>query len=404
MGKNYYEVLELSKDATSDEIRKAYKRLACEYHPDRNKSPDAEEKFKEISKAYKVLSEPESKSKYDQFGEEGLEGFESNFNPSSFFQQFFSGNMGNMGNFFQENNDVPPVETVIEATLEEIFTGCTKNITIERFNTCTTCNNSIKKCQKCMGNGIMRFVVNNRLQQVSCKSCNGTGRQDGKDACKKCNSIGFIKEKHSLNINIPAGVDKTKPIIINNEGNQIPTEEIKNPKMTRSEVVVIITEKQHPVFNRGSVIPEIQQLNTNNLVIDMTITLEESLCGFTKSIKYLDNTNIKITMANMVRNNDIIVMKGYGMTKYNSNERGDLLIKIKVGQVELTKTQKEQIWKILSDKEYNYINKSSNNLIPFEDYKQEQVDEFTYESIKDRYRRRKHNDNDEGRNVECATQ
>ena len=214
MGKNYYEILEVSKDATSDEIRKAYKRLACEYHPDRNKSPDAEEKFKEISKAYKVLSEPESKSKYDQFGEEGLEGFESNFNPSSFFQQFFSGNMGNMGNFFQENNDVPPVETVIEATLEEIFTGCTKNITIERFNTCTTCNNSIKKCQKCMGNGIMRFVVNNRLQQVSCKSCNGTGRQDGKDACKKCNSIGFIKEKHSLNINIPAGVDKTKPIII----------------------------------------------------------------------------------------------------------------------------------------------------------------------------------------------
>ena len=196
MGKNYYEILEVSKDATSDEIRKAYKRLACEYHPDRNKSPDAEEKFKEISKAYKVLSEPESKSKYDQFGEEGLEGFESNFNPSSFFQQFFSGNMGNMGNFFQENNDVPPVETVIEATLEEIFTGCTKNITIERFNTCTTCNNSIKKCQKCMGNGIMRFVVNNRLQQVSCKSCNGTGRQDGKDACKKCNSIGFIKEKH----------------------------------------------------------------------------------------------------------------------------------------------------------------------------------------------------------------
>jgi len=410
MGKNYYEILGLTKEANEDAIRKAYKKLAYEYHPDRNKTEGAEEKFKEISQAYKVLSNPEQKSIYDKLGEEGLEGvdgFSTNFNPTDFFQQFFGGNFGQM---FKEEDNVPPVEFVLELTLEEIFCGCSKNITVDRFSTCTTCNNSIKKCNKCMGNGILRLVVNNRLQQISCTSCGGSGRENGKDACKKCNSIGFIKEKHTLNINVPVGVHKTKPIIIKNEGNQIPKEEIKKPEIYRSDIMVMVVEKEHPIFNRGSVIKEIQQLNPNNLVTDISITLEESLCGFNKSIKYLDGKNIKIVTGNMVKNNDILVMKGFGMTKYNSNDRGDLLIKIKVEPRELNKTQKEQIWKVLSNKEYNYINKNTSNIVLFDDYKQEQVEEFTKESIKDKYRRRKHqnrqedSNEDDGANVQCATQ
>ena len=130
--------------------------------------------------------------------------------------------------FNQETNDVPPVELPLELSLEEIFTGCKKDIRYQRYNLCSKCENKSSRCKKCNGNGSMRISVNNQLKEIKCKKCNGRGLEGDAKECNKCSNIGFIKEIHQETIDIPRGVNKTTPIIIPNKGNLIPEEEVTN--------------------------------------------------------------------------------------------------------------------------------------------------------------------------------
>lgn len=401
---DYYEVLGVSKDADEATIRSAYKKLAHKYHPDKNKDPGAEEKFKEIAQAYAILGDKEKKSRYDQFG--SVDG-DANINPEDIFNQFFGGmgeNMGsfagfgnipgfsgfgNFGQFFQqEENEVPPIELKLELSLEEIFMGCVKEIKYERYTLCNKCLNKSQKCRKCNGNGSMMMIINGQRKQINCGVCKGKGLEGNAIECKKCMNIGFVKENHQEKVTIPRGANKLNPIKIKNIGNAVPEEEVKN-NITRSEVIIMVIEKPHKIFNRGSVIRDIKQVNYNNLVSEINISLEESLVGFTRLIEHLDGKCFKVAYAETCSNGEILVIKGQGMYKFNSDNRGDLIIKIKVNKRNLTNIEKAQIWNVLSKEEYNPVNKTSSNVTPYNDYQQEEINEHRKESMKDSYRRRR---------------
>ena len=174
----------------------------------------------------------------------------------------------------------------------------------------------------------MHITVGNQLKEMKCRKCDGKGLEGDAKPCNKCSNIGFIKEVHQETIDIPRGVNKTTPLVIPNKGNLIPEEEVTNN--SRSDLVIICVEKQHKVFNRGSVIRDIKQVNYNNLVLEFNISLEESLTGFNRMIEHLDGKPVKITYSETCSNGDVIVLKKQGMYKFNTNDRGDLLIKIKV--------------------------------------------------------------------------
>ena len=390
MGKDYYKILEVDKTASDKDIKNSYFRLAKEWHPDKNpdKIEEATKKFNDISEAYNVLKDPAKRKTYDNFGEVGLDesGQDGSgpfgFDPFSMFRDFF-----------QKENDVPDVQVQIKVTLEELYTGTKKKVKIDRFTLCKTCNakgatGDNIECKKCEGKGMSVNRTPIGMIQRTCGYCNGSGIDAKAPKCKSCNGRTCIQEVHNLTIDIPCGSSERHPIIIENEGNEIPLNEQRNSN-TRTNVVGIITELPHQKYNRGTVIKEIGKINENNLLIEVKLSLEEALCGFEKTFTFLDGKLFKFSLAETSKHGDIYVMKGYGMPYYNDiSKKGDLLIKIFIENKKILPDQKLKIWKILSTEPYVEVKKSSPNIINFADYKVEAVNENKKESMKDRYRQR----------------
>jgi len=416
MTKDYYKTLEVNKDASDQEIKANYKRLAMKYHPDKNPNnrDEATQKFNEISEAYNVLKDPTKRKTYDNFGEAGLDdngggigGFPGfgGFDPFSMFK-----------NFFQKENNVPDIQIPVKLTLEEIYAGTKKKVKYDRYSLCKPCKGKgaigdSVECKQCNGKGINIARTPMGMMQTHCRACGGNGIDPKAKKCEECKGKTCKEEEHSLIVNIPKGSSHRRPIIIDNEGNEIPENE-RNDKSDRTNVVVIIEEITHQKFKRGTVIPEIGKLNENNLLIEVKLTLEESLCGFEKVFTHLDNKLFKFSMTDVVKHGDIYVMKGMGMPHYDDSTKfGDLLIKISVEQKKLTPSQKSKIWNILSDEEYKEIKKQS-NVINFTEYKYTAVNDEKKENMKNKYRRRQQNDDDiddddnnmGAQSVQCAQQ
>jgi DnaJ-class molecular chaperone len=415
MGKDYYKILELEKTASEKDIKNAYFRLAKEWHPDKNphRIDEANKKFNDISEAYNVLKDPMKRKTYDNFGEAGLDEAEHGmpsgsgpfgFDPFSMFRDFF-----------QKENDVPDLQIPIKVTLEELYTGTKKKVKIDRFTLCKKCNakGSIGdniECKKCEGKGMTVNRTPMGFIQRTCGFCNGSCIDPKAPKCTECNGRTCIQESHTLTVTIPCGSSERHPIIVENEGNEIPPNERRN-NSERTNVVFIISEIPHQKYNRGTVIKEIGKINENNLLIEVKLSLEEALCGFEKTFTFLDGKLFKFSLAESSKHGDIYVMKGYGMPYYNDiNKKGDLLVKIFIDNKKLTSDQKSKIWKILSQEPYIEIKKSSPNLINFADYKVDAVNENKKESMKDKYRRRhqQHDIDDDDDNVpgapQCTTQ
>ncbi len=415
MGKDYYKTLEVNKDATEQQIKSNYKRLAMKWHPDKNPDnrDEATQKFNEISEAYNVLKDPTKRKTYDNFGEAGLDenggmggfgGF-GGFDPFSMFK-----------NFFQKENDVPDIQIPVKLTLEEIYAGTKKKIKFGRYSLCKPCKGKgaigdSVDCKQCNGKGINIARTPMGMMQTHCRNCGGNGIDPKAKKCDECKGKTCIESEHSLIVNIPKGASHRRPIIIDNEGNEIPENE-RNDNSERTNVVIIIEENTHQKFKRGTVIPEIGKLNENNLLIEVKLTLEESLCGFEKVFTHLDNKLFKFSMTECVKHGDIYVMKGMGMPYYDDSTKfGDLLIKISVEQKKLTSNQKAKLWDVLSDEPYKEIKKQS-NIINFTEYKHTAVDDERKENMKNKYRRRQQNDDDiddddnhmGAQSVQCAQQ
>ena len=268
--RDYYEVLGVSKNATPEELKKAYRKLALQYHPDRNPGDkEAEEKFKEAAEAYDVLSNPDKKARYDQFGMAGMEGAygQGGMDMNDIFSQFGSifGDLFGGGGFrtgFSGFGGGGAARRVlrgsnlrikVKLTLEEIDRGCEKKIKVSKYVPCKTCNGSGAKdgktevCPHCHGTGVVtetkRTILGIMQTQSACPQCGGEGRVV-KDKCPDCHGDGIVKSDEIITINIPAGVQDGMQLAMQGQGNAAPRGGIAG------DLIVLIEELEHDTFER----------------------------------------------------------------------------------------------------------------------------------------------------------
>ena len=380
----YYDLLGISKNATAEEIKKAYRKQALKHHPDRNQNnkEESEKKFKEIGEAHKVLSDPNLKKRYDQFGKAGLEGNPdiSNFNPFDMFSGM--GGMGGMGGFAnmfmnkgngmrQEVKLVPPQEFVLKTELNILYTGATKQIKVNKMNKCDLCNgkggknpNSETKCKTCKGKGqvikVNKMGPNFITQSVqTCDKCCGKGKYIKKgEECMKCNGQKYINGIDNIEFTIKPGSKEGDRIILHGNGDWDP-----NSGITR-DLIIIINE----VPGSNGMIRQGQ-----HLLIKIKITLVEALCGFEKIIKHLDGRHILIKNDKIIKPNQKMVVKDEGMNIIDVG-LGDLIIEFIINFPEtlsserkkylkkILPTPKKQIWDIDKNSCDNY---SEVEMIPY---------------------------------------
>lgn len=345
--KDYYEILGVGRDASADEIKKAFRRLARKYHPDVNPDdPRAEDKFKEINEAFEVLKDPEKRSAYDQFGEAGLEGM--GFDPrqaqsfSSFEDLFSDFGFGDIFSIFgggRRGRSGPEpgadLRYDLEISLDEAFAGVSKKINVPRFEKCHVCNgtgaepgSSAEKCPKCGGTGEVRTVRRmGFMQSVSigqCGMCHGTGRVI-KKPCRSCGGTGREKVTRTVEVKVPAGVDDGQYLRLAGQG-----EASENGGQT-GDLYVVISIREHPVFER----------HENDLFCKTVISIPTAVLGGSVEVPTITG-KAKMQIPPGTQSHTVFRLKGQGMPKLHGRGRGDQFVKVVVKTPEkMTKEQKE---------------------------------------------------------------
>ncbi len=332
--KDYYKILGVSRNATPEEIKKAYRRLALKYHPDRNPGDkEAEEKFKEAAEAYSVLIDPEKRRIYDQYGVSGLrgEGFTgfSGFDSSIFreFEDILGDIFGDFGfDFFgrrtrrryrpQRGRDL---WLELEITLEEAYSGTTKEVTLIRADFCPECQGTGLKpgtrkvsCPACGGMGEIRYHQGFFTFSRTCSHCQGTG-EIIEYPCSECGGSGRIKRKEKLKVKIPPGVDNGTKLKLRGEG------EVGDLHGGRGDLYITIRIKKHEIFSRKG----------DDLYCEKEISMVKAALGGTIKIQTLDGEE-KIKIPGGTQPGDVFRIKGKGMRSLEGHRRGDLYVKIKV--------------------------------------------------------------------------
>ena len=342
--RDYYEVLGVGKDASADEIKKAYRKLAVKYHPDKNPGDkEAEEKFKEAAEAYSILSDPDKKARYDQFGHAGVEGAGPDFSGGfgnlndilneifgSAFGGGFGGGFGGFGGFGGGQRQQQRVyrgrdiRVRVKLTLEEIAKGVEKEITIEKSVPCTDCNgkgarnsSDIKTCPACNGTGQVQRVVNSFLGQTisysTCQQCGGEGKIIS-NPCKSCGGTGLVRKRETIKVRIPAGVEAGMQLTLQGQGHAAKNNGING------DLLVVIEEVEHKDLKREG----------NNLFYTKIISIPEAIIGGEVEIPGIDGT-YKIKVDPGTQSGTVVKLKGRGLPTVNSyGGTGDLYVKIAV--------------------------------------------------------------------------
>ena len=336
--KDYYEVLGVEKNASQNEIKSAYRKLALQYHPDRN--PDnavAEDKFKEAAMAYEILSDQDKRQRYDQFGHAGVNGpggggyspFSNINDIFSHFGDIFGG--GGFSDFFgsggnnrsrgrrSQGERGSDIKIKMSLTIEEIAFGCEKTIKIKRLDLCKKCNGTGAKdpsskitCPTCKGNGEVRSVSRSVFGQIvnitMCPTCNGTG-QVIKDKCPECNGDGRVSIEDTVDVNVPAGVSNDNYISLSGKGN------VGRFGGSTGDLLVIFIEQEHEKFKRMG----------DNILFSLNVSFPNLAIGSSFEIQTLDgNDNVNIPPGSQP--NDTIKLKDKGIKGLNSHRRGDFII------------------------------------------------------------------------------
>lgn len=355
--RDYYEVLGVSRSASKDEIKDAYRKLALQYHPDRNKSPEAEEKFKEISEAYAVLSDDEKRNQYDELGhtrfdqryttEDIFRGadFESIFRDLGFgfgFRDLFSTFFGDRD--FEGRTTVGrDLVYDLEITLEEAASGAEKEIRIERIEKCDVCGgtgaapgSSPRTCPRCRGAGKIQNVSRRGfatfVQVVPCPTCGGRGRIID-SPCPRCRGAGLASRERKITVKIPPGIDEGYQLRLQGEGETPPGEG------SPGDLYVLIHITPHRYFKRGG----------DDLLYNLTIGFPQAALGTEISVPTLEGpTNIKIRPG--TQPGELIKLRGKGMPRFRRYGKGDLLIRVDIAVPEkLTERQKMLLEQLASE-------------------------------------------------------
>ena len=352
--RDYYEILEVSKDADSITIKKAYRKLALKYHPDRNPGDkSAEDKFKEAAEAYEVLKDPEKRARYDQFGHAGVSdngGFRSGGmsmedifrhfgdvfgDGGSPFDSFFGGSRRSSRSNGGERGS--NIRIKISLSLEEIAEGVTKKIKIKKDVSCDVCGgsgaknpNSISTCQTCHGSGYVRQVQRTFLGQMAttgvCPTCSGSGKRIT-EYCNSCGGKGVVKGEDLIEINIPAGVEDGMQLSMRGKGNRG-----KNHGQN-GDLIINIEEKHHDKFTRDS----------QNIIYDLYLSFADLVLGTDVTIPTLAG-KVKINIPAGTPAGKMLRLKNKGIPVLNSYQRGDQLVNVNVWiPKKLTSEEREAI-------------------------------------------------------------
>ena len=351
--RDYYEVLGVDKSASADEIKKAYRKLAIKYHPDKNPgNKEAEEKFKEAAEAYSVLSDVDKKAKYDQFSHAGVDGAGPDFSGGfgnlndilndlfgGAFGGGFGGGFGGFGGFGggQRRERVyrgRDIRVRVKLTLEEIARGVEKEISIEKNVPCPDCggrgarnSSDIKTCPACNGTGQVQRVVNSFLGQTvtysTCQQCGGEGKVIS-NPCHTCNGTGLVRQRETIKVKIPAGVEAGMQMTVQGEGHAAKNNGING------DLLVVIEEQEHPDFRREG----------SNLLYTKVISVVDAMLGCEVEIPCLDGKQ-KIKVEPGTQSGTVTRLRGKGLPSVNSYGTGDLYVKIAVWiPKKLTKEEK----------------------------------------------------------------
>ena len=339
--RDYYEVLGVDKNVSAEDLKKAYRKLALKYHPDRNPGDkEAEEKFKEAAEAYDVLSNPDKKARYDQFGHAGLEGagfggqgmsmddIFSSF--GSIFSDFFGGGAGSFhfGGFGDSRGGAHTtsrgtnLRIKVKLTLEEIDQGVEKKIKVNKYVACKTCGgsgargNGYETCSHCHGTGVVtevrRSIFGQMQTQSSCPYCGGQGRII-KDKCHDCHGDGIVKSEEIITINIPAGVSDGMQLSMRGQGNAAPHGGVPG------DLIIQVEEMPHDTFERQD----------NNLFYNAFVTFAEAAMGATIEIPTLSG-KVRVKIEQGTPSGKVVRLRGKGLPDLNGYSRGDLLVSINV--------------------------------------------------------------------------
>ena len=352
--RDYYEVLGVSKNASEDEIKRAYKKLARKYHPDMNPGDkEAEEKFKEVNEANEVLSNPEKKAKYDQFGFAGVDpnygagqggyggagGFDFG-DLGDIFGSFFGGGFGGGG---RRNPNAPQRGESIRASLSVEFTeaafGCEKSITIDRFEQCPTCKGkgcapgtTPEVCTQCHGTGTVtqaqRTPFGMMQSQTVCPKCRGKG-QIIHQPCPDCRGVGVVRKRRTIQVNIPAGIDNGQTISLRGQGHSG-----KNGGPA-GDLLITVMVRPHEIFRRDG----------TAVFCEAPITFTQAVLGGTLEIPTIDG-KVKYDIPEGTQTGTVFRLRGKGIPVLNGRGRGDQYVTVNIETPRnLNREQKEALKK-----------------------------------------------------------
>ncbi len=343
--RDYYEVLGVSKTATDAEIKSAFRKLAKKYHPDVSKEENAAEKFKEVQEAYAVLSDPDKRKKYDQFGHSA---FQNNGGGAGGFQGFDGFDFGDMGDIFDDilggfgfssnsrrsangprkGNDVLYRMTI---SFDEAVHGCEKDINLDTVDNCPNCHGeggfNSKTCPECRGSGTIsseqRTMFGSFLTKTTCPECHGTGNIFEKK-CPDCNGKGKIRKNKTITVTVPAGIDNGNRLRLTGKG------EAGENGGRNGDLYLEFTVKDHDFYKR----------NEDDIYIDLPLTITEAVLGCTKEVPTIYG-NVELTIPSGTQSLDKLRLRGKGIENVNTKRKGDMYAVVKVIMPEkLTKEQK----------------------------------------------------------------
>jgi molecular chaperone DnaJ len=354
--RDYYEILGVNKSASDDEIKKAYRKLAIKFHPDKN--PDdkgAEDKFKEAAEAYEILSSPEKRQRYNQFGHAGVGGasqgggggYGGGMNMDDIFSQFGDifggggfggGSRGGGGRRVARGSNL---RIKVKLNLQEVAKGAEKKLKVNKFVSCGTCkgsgakNGQVETCKLCNGSGVQvrtqQTFLGAMQTQTTCSGCNGEGKTV-KDKCSTCHGDGIVRAEEVITINIPAGVAEGMQLSVGGKGNAAPRGGING------DLLVLIEEEEHPELKRDG----------SNLFYDGYVSFADAALGTSIEIPTVD-AKVKIKIEPGTQSGKVLRLKGKGLPDVNSYGIGDLLVNINVWTPQALTAEEKKILENLKD-------------------------------------------------------
>ncbi|MBN1158610.1 MAG: molecular chaperone DnaJ [Bacteroidales bacterium] len=358
--RDYYEVLEVSKGASAEEIKKAYRKQALKFHPDRNPgNKEAEEKFKEAAEAYEVLGDPQKKSRYDQFGHAGLGGSAGGFSGGMTMEDIFShfgdifsdmgfGGFGGFGSTrgrsYRQVNKGSNLRVKVKLSLEEIEKGVDKKLKVSKYISCKDCagtgardGSAFSTCSTCHGSGQVTRITNTFLGQMSttqtCPACSGEGQVITKK-CNTCSGEGVMRGEEVISVKIPQGVAEGMQLNVSGKGNAARRGGVNG------DLIVVIEEKEHPDLVRDG----------NDLLYNLYVSVAQAALGAQVEIPTLDG-KVKIKIEQGTQPGKILRLRGKGLPEVNSYGKGDLLVNINVWIPKILSREEKRLLEKLDESE-----------------------------------------------------